>query len=55
MRKMQEKEFDELPRTTIDAEAHRHEVVKLYVNGTHTDYGCIKCKMKSLVKEDFEN
>lgn len=32
-----------------------HEIVKLYYLGTHSDYGCIKCKRKSYNLADFDN
>lgn len=54
MQKMQEDEFDKIEPTTKPGERCVHEVVKLYYLGTHSDYGCIKCKMKSLVLEHFE-
>ncbi len=31
----------------------QHDVVKLYYWGTHSDYGCEKCGMKSYNIEDF--
>ena len=54
MKKMQEDEFDEIEPTTKSGEQCSHEVVKLYILGSHTDYGCVKCKMKSLILEDFK-
>lgn len=53
MMRMQEDEFDEITPTTIPGGHCKHEVAKLFVNATHTDYGCIKCKMKSLILENF--
>jgi hypothetical protein len=53
MEHMKEEDFDKIPQTTEFGKC-KHEVVKLYINGTHSDYGCIKCKLKSLVLEDFE-
>ena len=52
MKHMQEKEFNKLE--PIDGKCPPHKVVKLYDNGTHSDYGCLRCKMKSLILEDFE-
>ena len=54
MQKMQEDKFDEIEPITKQGEKCSHEVVKLYILGSHTDYGCVKCKMKSLILEDFE-
>ena len=48
MEKMQEKEFDDIPQKNSVEECKEHEVVKLYYLGTHSDYGCKKCKLKSL-------
>jgi len=50
---MQEDEFDKIKKS--DEKCPPHEVVKLYYEGTHSDYGCVKCKMKSLILSDFEN
>ena len=52
MQHMQEKEFDKFEK--IDGKCPPHEVVKIYDEGTHSDYGCIKCKMKSLILSDFD-
>lgn len=52
MKKMQEDEFDKVQPTTKIGEVCSHDIVKLYnIMGTHSDYGCIKCKIKSLVLE----
>lgn len=53
MRKMQEDEFDKIQPTTKIGEICTHDIVKLYIKGTHSDYGCIRCKMKSLVLDSF--
>lgn len=53
MEHMQEDVFDKIP-ITEDYQNCNHEVVKLYYLGTHSDYGCIKCGMKSLILEDFK-
>ena len=53
MQKMQEDEFDEIKPVIKQGEKCNHEVIKLYYAATHSDYGCIKCKMKSLNLEDF--
>jgi len=52
MQHMQEDEFDKIPQT-CKPEDCQHEVVKLYYKSTHSDYGCVRCKMKSLILEDF--
>ena len=52
MEHMQEEEFEVIKQTT-EPEYCDHKVVKLYYKGTHSDYGCIKCKMQSLLLEDF--
>ena len=52
MTHMQEEEFDKIEKS--NEKCPPHEVVKLYYDGTHSDYGCVKCKMKSLILEDFE-
>lgn len=53
MKRMQEDEFDKIKPTTKQGEHCSHDIVKLYINGAHSDYGCIKCKMKAFNKEDF--
>ena len=54
MRKMQERDFD-LIEKSCEVEVCSHpEIVKLYDNGTHTDYGCTQCKLKSLENDAFE-
>ena len=50
---MQEEEFEKIEKST--EKCPPHEVVKLYYMGTHSDYGCIKCKRKSLILADFED
>lgn len=52
MKNMQEDEFDKIERTNL-AKLCKHEVVRLYQFGSHSDYGCINCGMKSLIIEDF--
>lgn len=52
LKNMQEDEFDKIERTNL-AKLCKHEVVRLYQFGSHSDYGCIKCGMKSLIIEDF--
>lgn len=54
MLKMQEIEFDKIEPQTNKKEQCLHNVVKLYTFGTHFDYGCTKCKMKSLNLSDFQ-
>lgn len=53
MQKMLEEEFDKIESKIKQGEKCSHEVVKLYYGGTNSDYGCIKCKLKSLILEDF--
>lgn len=53
MMKMQESEFDAL-KFNEKPSTCKHELVKLYIKGMETDYGCIKCGMKAFYKEDFE-
>ena len=55
MLKMQEDEFDAIVVDDSTPQCPPHEVVKLYYLGTHSDYGCVKCKMKSFILEDFCN
>ncbi len=54
MERMQEKDFDKIEQTTEFKQCD-HKVVKLYELGTHTDYGCRFCKIKSLRLSDFDN
>ena len=54
MYKMQEEEFDAIVVDESTPKCPPHEVVKLYYLGTHSDYGCVKCKLKSLNLEDFQ-
>lgn len=49
MRKMTEKEFDDIP--AVQGSCPPHEIVKLTYLGTHSDYGCIKCKIKTFTPE----
>lgn len=53
MTKMAEEDFDKLEASTTPEKCDHKDIVKLYYLGTHTDYGCIKCKCKSSNKEDF--
>lgn len=53
MKRMQEDEFDKLEKMDKPCLKGRHEVVKLYYLGTHSDYGCEKCGMKSYNIKDF--
>jgi len=52
MYKMQEEEFDKI-KATKKPELCNHEFVKLYTLGTHSDYGCLLCKVKTLTPELF--
>ena len=54
MIKYQEDEFEKIQAVCKPSECDHSELVKLYVNSAHTDYGCLKCKMTSYFKEDFE-
>ena len=45
MQHWQEAEFDKVKPS--NEKCPPHEVVKLYILGAHTDYGCLKCKLKS--------
>lgn len=53
MERMQEEEFDKLKKSNKPCPKGQHEVVKLYYLGTHSDYGCKKCGVKSYNVEDF--
>lgn len=53
MEKLQETEFTQL-NATCEARRCNHNIVKLYDKGTHSDYGCVNCKMQSMNLEDFE-
>ena len=53
MEKLQETEFAQL-NATCEARRCNHNIVKLYDKGTHSDYGCVNCKMQSMNLEDFE-
>lgn len=50
MEKMQEDVFDKI-KPTEHPKKCQHEFVKLYHLGTHTDYGCTKCKIKTTTPE----
>ena len=45
MNRMQESEFDVIEQT-VEPELCKHSFVKLYYLGTHSDYGCVLCKIK---------
>ena len=47
MEKMQEEEFDKINPTYDPNECNHQNIVKLYYLGTHSDYGCLDCKIKS--------
>ena len=53
MKKMTESDFDKLEASVSPEKGDHAEIGRLYYLGTHTDYGCIKCKCKSANKEDF--
>lgn len=52
--KYQEDEFEKVKQVCKPSECDHSEIVKLSVNSAHTDYGCLKWKMASYFKEDFE-
>lgn len=52
MFRMQEDEFDKIEISK--EKCPPHDVVKLYFMGAHSDYGCLKCKRRSLLLTDFE-
>ena len=54
MQKMQEDYFDSLKKDCHPNECKEHEFIKLYYKGTHSDYGCIHCGMKTLTPELFK-
>ena len=54
MEKMQEKEFDEMIKSANPAACKKHCFIKLYELGTHSDYGCKYCGLKTLTPEKFE-
>lgn len=53
--KMQEDEFDKLDFPLKRDECKKHDFVKLYYSGTHSDYGCIRCGFKTLTPEQYPN
>ena len=53
MTHMQEEDFAKLRKTVKPEECKKHEFVKLYYLGTHSDYGCILCGFKTLTPEEF--
>lgn len=53
MEHMSELEFETLAKTAETAHCKHKKVVKLYYAGMHSNYGCVKCKMKSLNTMDF--
>lgn len=54
MKKMQENEFDKLKFDIAPDKCVHAEVVKLYVFGAHTDYGCLSCGLTSSNVEIFK-
>lgn len=54
MEKMQEEVFDKIKATCRPEECKHQRIVKLYYLGTHSDYGCLDCKMMSFNIESFE-
>ena len=53
MLRMQEDEFDRREKTCTPAECKEHCFAKLYYLGTHSDYGCIHCGLKTLTPEIY--
>lgn len=53
MKHMDEKEFDKI-KAKESPESCNHVFVKLYDLGMHSDYGCIKCKIKTLTPEKLK-
>ena len=51
---MQEDEFDRMTKTLKPEECKEHHFVKLYYLGTHSDYGCTLCGLKTLTPEIFK-
>ncbi len=47
MQKMQEEEFNKIEASCKPEDCKHLRIVKLYELGTHSDYGCLDCKMKS--------
>ena len=52
MKKMQETEFDKIVWKR-NAKECPHSFVKLYDRGTHSDYGCELCGMKTMTPEQY--
>lgn len=52
MYKIQESEFDAIEQT-VEPKLCKHSFVKLYDLGTHSDYGCVLCKIKTLTPEKY--
>ena len=50
---MQEDEFDQITKTLKPEDCKEHHFVKLYYLGTHSDYGCTLCGLKTLTPELF--
>lgn len=53
MKHMQESDFDKISKT-CEFNNCVHHVVKLYYLSAHSDYGCVKCKVKN-TNIDFFN
>ena len=51
---MQEDEFDQMKKTLKPEECKEHNFVKLYYLGSHSDYGCTLCGLKTLTPELFK-
>ena len=54
MENMQENEFAKIKATCEKQDCSHQRIVKLYDLGAHSDYGCLDCKMMSLILDDFK-
>lgn len=54
MEKMQEDEFEKIKPKCKPSECMHNNIVKLYILGAYSDYGCMDCKMCSTVLSSFE-
>ena len=55
MKRMSEEEFDKLSFHTPPEKCPHTNVVKLYILGAHSDYGCEECGVKDSRIEFFRN
>lgn len=54
MRKMEQEEFDKLKFDRNPKDCNHPEIVRIYFQGAHTDYGCVACGLSHTNKEVFE-